>query len=210
MAKRDFYEILGVSRGLHGSRTQVRLPQSGDGLPSRSQSRQTTTPKSNSRKLNEAYQTPLRCAEARQPMTAYGHAAFEQAAGFGARRRLRGLDVGYFRRSLRRRDEPARRRPATVPRARLGPALQYGDHARRGVCRQGRLAHSADLRRLRAVLRHRRAGGRQAEALPDLRRPGARAGAAGLLRDRAHLPALPRARRHHRRSLPRPAAAAGM
>ena len=59
------------------------------------------------------------------------------------------------------------------------------------------------VRHLRGLLRLRRQARLEAASqLPHLRRPRPRAGHAGLLLDRAHLPDLPRPRRGHRRSLP--------
>ena len=57
----------------------------------------------------------------------------------------------------------------------------------------------ADIGRLRSLRRLRAQRRLEADDLQDVRRPWARAGATGLLRHRAHLPVLPRARADDRK-----------
>ena len=97
--------------------------------------------------------------------------------------------------------ERARPRPGR-PRARRRPALQHGDHPRRGLFRQERPGAAADLGHLRGMLRQRRQGRHQAQDLRHLPGDGPGAAHPGLLHDGAHLRRLPGPRPHHRDPLP--------
>jgi molecular chaperone DnaJ len=78
-------------------------------------------------------------------------------------------------------------------RPRVGPALQPARLAGRGLRRHPEIGPRADARACDGLQRHRRRGRRRAGQLPDLRRHGQGARAAGLLHRRAHLPDLRRA-----------------
>ena len=113
-------------------------------------------------------------------------------------RRLRLLDGRHLRRPLRRYDgSVAERRRGTRrrARARLGPALQSRHHPGRRFPGQDGQPDDPDLDRLRGLFRLRRQARLEAAAMLHLRRPGARARPAGLLRHRAHLSGLPGPRR---------------
>ena len=112
------------------------------------------------------------------------------AHGF-RRRRLRRHLRGHFRR------HDGRRPPAPLvgrPRARRRPALQHGNLAGRGLCRQDRADPRAGLDLLHRLLGHRRqARHRSPSTCAHVRRPRQGARRAGLLLDRAHLPDTARA-----------------
>ena len=84
-----------------------------------------------------------------------------------------------------------RRGRSTGPRARLGPALQYGNHAGRGVSRQVGGAENPDLGACETCGGSGAKAGSKPKNLRDLRRPRTRARPAGLFLDRARLPDLP-------------------
>ena len=191
MAKRDYYETLG-SPGADRRGAESGFPQGGDAMPSRPQSRRPRRP-SKFKELNEAYQHPVRRRRNARPTTA---TAMRPSSRAGQRhgRRLRRLDVGYLRRSVRRHHGPPRRRSG--PGSERGADLRYNleitlEEAFAARPRRFKLPTSVDLRSLR---RHGRQGRHQADDLPDLRRPRPRARPAGIFHDRADLPALPRPR----------------
>ena len=129
MSKRDYYEVLGVSRTC----TEAELKTAFRKLAM--QHHPDRNPGDNEcehkfKELNEAYDV-LKDGDKRAAYDRFGHAAFEQAAwaaahGFGADFGSAFADIfeGIF--GMRRRARGRRSRP----RARLRSALQHGDHAR--------------------------------------------------------------------------------
>ena len=181
MAKRDYYEVLGVDEARLRGRDQEGLPQAGDGAPSRPQSGRPGG-RAKFKEVNEAYEV-LKDDQKRAAYDRFGHAAFERR-----RRRARRP-----RRSRRLRDFAAAfadifddlfgefmggggaARRGQRAGARRRPALQPGDHARRGLRRQEGDDPRAAARRLRDLQRHRRRGpAPQPTRLPDLRAAPAR------------------------------------
>ena len=160
----------GRGERLERGRDEGCVSQARDAAPSRPQSRATRIASTASRKSTKPM-TCLKDGDKRAAYDRFGHAAFEQgmgggAQGFGCRFRLGVL------RHLRRHLRHGRRAPAHLgPRARRGPALQHGDHARRRLPRQDRTGAAADVGDLRDLLGLGRQARHQAEDLPALRRP---------------------------------------
>ena len=80
MSKRDYYEVLGVSRR-HRSRNQERVPQAGAEVPSGPQSRRQEA-EDHFKEAAEAYAV-LADAEKRHLYDRFGHAGVGGAAGGG-------------------------------------------------------------------------------------------------------------------------------
>ena len=144
MAKRDYYETLGVTRDASDADLKAAFRKAAMQChPDRNPGDKAAETKF--KELNEAYQA-LSDSQKRAAYDRFGHAAFEQGNGFGGnRRRICLVDGGYFRRSFRRHDG-RRPRPQRRARAWLGSALQHGDQPRRGLSRQGGDGESADAR----------------------------------------------------------------
>ena len=196
MAKRDFYETLGVSKTVTEAELKVAFRKAAMQYhPDRNPSDKTAETKF--KEVNEAYQC-LSDSQKRAAYDRFGHAAFEQGGAGGMKRRLRLVDVGHLRRPVRRHDGAKPRRTQRRPRARLGSPLQHGDFPRGGLSGQDRHDQDSDLDLLRGLFRHRRQSRLETEDLRDLRRTGSCAGPAGFLRHRAHLPHLRRPRRGDR------------
>ena len=204
MAKRDFYEVLGVSRGCDEKELKAAFRKLAMQFhPDRNPGDQTAEHKF--KEINEAYEI-LKDPQKRAAYDRFGHAAFENGAGVGA--------------GLRRAISPPRCRTSST----ICSATSWAA-ARRGGSRSGR-ERGADLRyNMEITLEEAFAGktaeievpttvacetcsgiGRQAAApareLPDLRRPRPRARGAGLLL-RSSAPARPA--RAAARSSPTPA-----
>ena len=206
MAKRCFYDVLGVSRSCSEGELKSAFRKAAmDCHPDRNPGNHDAEVKF--KELNEAYQT-LSDAQKRASYDRYGHAAFEHGSGFGAgdgfAASMSDIFDDLFGDVMNRRG--GRRRS----RARLGSALQYGDHARRGLLRQGRFAHPAGLRHLRAM---RRAPARGLARSRGTARPAAARGASARSRasSRSSEPARIATGAATSSTIPaRPAAAAGM
>ena len=195
MAKRCYYEVLGVQRTANDGGAQGRLPQARHAASTRTAIRATRTASTASRKSTKPT-TSSRTSEKRAAYDRFGHAAFEHGAGGGAHGF--GSDFGSsLRRHLRRpvrHGRPARRRAR--PGRERGADLRYNmeitlEEAFAGKTAQVRIPTSVTCE---ACSGHRRQGGTRPTHLPDLRRPGPGAPRAGLLHARAHLPGLPRPR----------------
>ncbi len=200
MAKRCYYEILGVERtasdgDLKAAFRKLAMQCHPDRNPGDEDAEHRF------KEINEAYEV-LKDGDKRAAYDRFGHAAFEHGGGW-ARRTVSA--------PISPRPSPissticsawaAAARPRLRARARRRSALQHGDHPRGGLCRQGRADPHSDLGHLRGLLRHRRQDRHQAEGLPDLRRPRQDPPRPGLLHPRAHLPDLPGPRPGDRQSL---------
>ena len=128
MAKRDFYEILGVAKTATDAELKAAFRKTAmschpDRNPGDKQA------EARFKELNEAYQHLSDAAEARG-LRSLRPCRFR--AGRGPRRhgrRLRRLDVRHFRRPVRRHHGPARRAQSRRQGARRGSALQSRNHA---------------------------------------------------------------------------------
>ena len=127
MAKRDYYEILGVSEGRVGRRDQEGLSPEGERASPRPQLRQPEA-EAQFKEANEAYEV-LKDADKKAAYDRFGHAAFEGGMGGG---RLVGGGQGDFASAFsdvfddlfRRLYGRTRRRWRRSARgARLGPAV---------------------------------------------------------------------------------------
>ena len=136
MAKRDYYEILGVARTANEAELKAAFRKLAMQYhPDRNPGDKDCEHRF--KELNEAYDV-LKDEHKRAAYDRFGHAAFEHGAGGGARLRLRfRLDVcRHFRRPVRHGRPAQRARLRT--RARRRSALQHGDQPRGGLRRQDR------------------------------------------------------------------------
>ena len=170
MAKRDYYEVLGLQRGasdadLKAAFRKLAMKHHPDRNPGDKDCEHRF------KELNEAYDV-LKDGQKRAAYDRFGHAAFEHGARRRRRRRLRHrvrLDLRrHFRRSVRHGRRPPRTRLRA--RARGRSALQHGNHPGRGVRRQDGPDPHSHFGHLRHLLGHGREGRHQAENLRDLQR----------------------------------------
>ena len=196
MAKRDFYETLGVSKTASDAELKSAFRKAAmqchpDRHPGDKQA------EARFKELNEAYQH-LSDAQKRAAYDRYGHAAFEHGGmndGFAASMSDIFDDLfGDMMGGRRGRQSGGRERGADL-RYNLEITLE---EAFRGKTATIKLPTSFDLRGLRRFGRPRRL---EADDVQDLRGPRPRSRAAGLLRHRAHLPDLPRTRTDDRQPL---------
>jgi molecular chaperone DnaJ len=192
MAKRDFYDILGVNRDapddeIKKAYRKLAMKYHPDRNPDNPKAEE------HFKEVKEAYEI-LSDGQKRAAYDQYGHAGVDPQSGMGGGRRGRWL-LGRLRRHLRR--DFRRRRWRGWPLERLSrrrPALQPRNHARTGGFRHRDQDPHPDHGGLRGLPWQRRQGRHAAQDLPDL--SGQRSGppAAGFLLDPANLPQVPRHR----------------
>ena len=208
MAKRDYYETLGLARGASEQEIKSayrRLAK--ECHPDRNPG--DNRAELRFKEVNEAYEV-LKDPQKRAAYDQFGHAAFDGGAGgargFGPDFASSMSDIfddlfGEFMGGRRgQRPRSARERGADL-RYNLEISLT---EAFAGKTAQIRVPTSVSCETCTGTGAK---AGTQADDLPDLRRRRQGAREPGLLHHRAHLPHLPGARRDHRRSLPAPAAA---
>ena len=213
MAKRDYYEVLGVARERDADDLKTAYPQARHAVPSRPQSTATRTAEAKFKEVNEAYEV-LKDPQKRAAYDRFGHAAFENGGGGAAGRRLRLRLRRRLRRHLRRHvrrvhGRPARRqRRAAAASAAPTCATTWRSRSRRpSPARPREIAradHASPARPARAPAPSR---GTQPAGLPDLR-----AATAGCARSRASSPierTCPTCQRPRRRSSTNPCQACG-
>ena len=199
MAKRDFYEILGVARTatdaeLKSAFRKTAMECHPDRNPGDKQA------EARFKELNEAYQH-LSDAQKRAAYDRYGHAAFEQGGGgmgdgFGSSMSDIFDDLfGDIMGAPRARRNPSGSERGADLRYNLEITLEEAFHGKNATIKVPTSRHLRDL------LGIGRQGRLEAGDLQDLRGHGRVRAAAGLLRDRAHLPDLPGPRPDHRQSV---------
>ncbi len=202
MSKRDYYEILGVSRTcneveLKAAFRKLAMQHHPDRNPGDADCEHKF------KELNEAYDV-LKDGDKRAAYDRFGHAAFEQggmgggAHGFGADFASTFSDIfeDLFGMGGGRRGGRGQGRER-------GSDLRYNMEisAGRGLRRQDRADPHSDVGHLRSLLRLGRQDRQQAEALRDLRRRRQDQACARFLHAGAHLSGLSRPRRGDRKSL---------
>ncbi len=211
MSKRDYYDVLGVTRGADDAAIKAAFRKAAKECHPDVNAHDTKA-EAKFKELSEAYEV-LKDPQKKAAYDQFGHApstaawAAARAACTASKASTPGSAFSdIFEGPLRRTDRPRppRRRRRTQPRRgpRIGPALQHDDQLERGLHRQGRADQSPLLRHLRTLRRLRRRARLFADPMPDLPRRRPRARGAGLLYDRAHLPAVPRPRPDHQRPVP--------
>ena len=191
MAKRDYYEVLGVNRDaseedLKKAYRRLAMKWHPDRNPDNPKAEE------HFKEAKEAYEVLSRRRSKRAAYDQFGHAGVDPQGGGGRRRhgRLRRHLQRHLRRDLRRRPRRAAR---TVFR---GADLRYNleitlEQAAHGFETKIRIPGDGGVRDLQGQRRQARHAARDLPLLPR-RRPGARL--AGPLLHRADLPALPRQR----------------
>ena len=197
MAKRDFYETLGVSKTateaeLKSAFRKAAMQCHPDRHPGDKQA------EARFKELNEAYQH-LSDAQKRAAYDRYGHAAFEHGSGMndGFAASMSDIFEDLFGDMMGGAARPPARR------AERGADLRYNleitlEEAFRGKTATIKMPTSVTCE---ACAGSGARAGSKTRDLQDLRRPWARARAAGLLRHRTHLPDLPRPRPDDRQSV---------
>ena len=208
MAKRDYYDILGVPRNADEEdikKAYRKLAMKHH--PDRNQGDKAKASEEKFKEAKEAYEM-LTDAQKRAAYDQYGHAGVDPNMGGGRGAGPEGFGgfaeaFGDIFGDIFSGGAGARRGaggPAGLSRQR--PELRDGDHAGRGGTRQGHADPHSQLGQLRDLPRLRRQARHQPEDLQHLQRQRHGAHAPGLLQHPADLPALPR---HAARSFPSPA-----
>jgi molecular chaperone DnaJ len=192
----DYYETLGVAKRRRREGAQERFPQARHAVPSRPQSRRSFL-RVKFKEINEAYQT-LKDPQKRAAYDRFGHAAFEWQGGMngGAQSRFLRLHVADIFEDILRRHDGRRRRRSSGGRER-GADLRYNwksgskrplpARPPRSACRPRSPANPAPAAAPSPA--------RSPSPARPAQRPRQGARHAGLLLDRADLPAMPGARR---------------
>ena len=182
MAKRDYYEVLGVSRGADEKELKAAFRKLAKQYhPDANPGDQAAEHKF--KEINEAYDV-LQDPQKRAAYDRFGHARLRDG-GTGGHRAPAASDrnspppcrtfsricsASSWAAGAARR--PARRRGGAA--ARLRPALQHGNQPDRGLCRQDRADPRADLGHLRALQGLGRQARHHSQDLPHLQRLRAR------------------------------------
>ena len=178
MAKRDYYEVLGVARGadekeLKNAFRKLAKQFHPDAKPGDKQAEHRF------KEINEAYDV-LRDPQKRAAYDRFGHQAFEAGMGggrggpgFGPEFTSSMSDIfedlfGEFMGGGRGRGQGGGSARRCLARRRS--ALQHGNQPDRGLCRQDRADSRAEFDQLRSLLGHRRQARHLAQGLLDLRR----------------------------------------
>ena len=203
MAKRDYYEVLGVNRD--ASEDDIKKAYRKLAMkhhPDRNPDNQGAEEKF--KEAKEAYEMLSRRRRSARPTTSSATPASTPQHRRGRRARRRGLRRlrRRLRRHLRRHLRPAARRSAATASI-AAPTCATTSSSSLEEAARGSEAQDPhpDAGRMRDLPRQRRQARHAAEDLPDLPRPRPGAHVAGLLLDPADLPAVPRHRQDHSRAL---------
>ena len=200
MSKRCYYEMLEVTRTANDGELKTAYRKLAmQWHPDRNPGDKDCEHKF--KEINEAYDV-LKDGDKRAAYDRFGHAAFENGHGGGARTASARISP---------RPSPISSKACSAWAARAARARRAASAARicattwrsrsRMPSRQDRRDAHPDLGHLRSLLGHRRQARHQAEDLRDLRRRRKNPPRAGLLHAGAHLPALSWPRPGDRRSL---------
>ncbi len=201
MAKRDYYEVLGVNRDASDDESKKAYRKL---AMKHHPDRNPDNPKAEEhfKEAKEAYEV-LSEPQKRAAYDQFGHAGVDPAAAGAG-----GAGMGGFADAFGDifgdifGGGGGRRRPAAFQRlSRRRPALQPGNLAGRRRARHRNQDPHSDHGRMRNLPRHRRQARHATDHLHHLRRPRSGAHAAGFLLDPADLPALPWHRQDGRQPL---------
>ena len=210
MSKRDYYEVLGVSRTcgeaeLKAAFRKLAMQHHPDRNPG------DTDCEHKFKELNEAYDV-LKDGDKRAAYDRFGHAAFEHGGRAAARTASAPISPRPSPTFSKTCSAWAAAGAAAARQGReRGSDLRYNMEIslEEAYAGQDRADPHPDLGDLRSLLRHRRQGRHASRSLRDLRRRRQDPARAGLLHARAHLPGLP-GPRPGRSTIPaRPAPAPG-
>ena len=200
MAKRDFYDVLGVARNaseeeLKQAYRKLAMKYHPDRNPDDAKPR-----RKSSRRCKEAYEV-LSEPRKREAYDRYGHAGVDAVGRPAARAGSAASPTSSATSSGT--SSVAGRRSGGANGVYRGADLRY---AMEVSLEQAAAGYDTEIRvpswdQLRPLQRHGRQAGYQTADLPHLRRSGRGPGPAGLLLGPADLPDLPRHRQDHRRTV---------